>query len=170
MAISSRDLASVHSYIFPPSASIDLFRRLILTAHMSTDLVFVIRVQLDTRHLRFPPVLGHAVVDVGLMYDFGDQLRHSVDQRGVRSGDFGAVDGVGGAIFNEEGEEGEDAADEEGDDEEVDGEEDGETTTHGCRGRVAKRTRGSTRTLSVARLARVTTARGGPGGGGGDEG
>ena len=121
---------------------------------MSTDLVFVIRVQLDTRHLRFPPVLGHAVVDVGLMYDFGNQLRHSVDQRGIRRRDFGAVDGVGGAIFNEEGEEGEDAADEEGDDEEVDGEEDGETTTHGCRGRMAKRTGGSTRTLSIARLAR----------------
>lgn len=119
--------------------------------------------QLDTRPLRLPPVLGHAVVDVGLVDDFRDQLGQIVDQRGIGGGDLRAVDGVGGAIFNQEGEEGEDAADEEGDDEEVDGEEDGETTTHDCRG-GGKQDEDSTTAVSGARLARDPVSEGCGGG------
>ena len=44
------------------------------------------------------------------------------------------MDGVGGAVFDQEGEEGEDAMDEEGDNEDVDDDKDGDTTTHSCGG------------------------------------
>ena len=40
------------------------------------------------------------------------------------------MDRIVGAIFDQEGQEGEDAADEEGDDQEVDNEEDDEAATH----------------------------------------
>ena len=118
----------------PSSASIELVRCLAVHRRRLTDLVFVILVQFDTRTLRFSPVLGHAVVDIGLMYYFRNQPGHVVDEGRIGSGNFRAVNGVGRAIFDQEGEEGEDTANEEGNDQEVDGEEDGETTTHDWRG------------------------------------
>ena len=61
-------------------------------------------------------MLGHAVVYICLVYDFGDQLRSIIDQRRVGRRDLGRVYGVGGPVFDEQGEEGEDGADQEYDD------------------------------------------------------
>ena len=47
------------------------------------------------------------------------------------------MDSIGGAIFDEEGQEGEDTVNEEGDDQGIDENEDGNATTHG--GRVCEK-------------------------------
>ena len=86
-----------------------------------------------TAPLCLPPLLGHGVIDIGLVYDFGDQLWAVLDERGIGSRYFGGMNSVGGAIFNEEGEEGEDGTEQEDDNNGVDDEEDGEAATHcGC--------------------------------------
>lgn len=84
-------------------------------------------------------MLRDGVVDVRLVYDFRYELRHVVDQGGIRSGDLGAVDCTSRTIFDEQAEKGEDASYEKGHDEKVDDEEDGETATHNEDGGVAKR-------------------------------
>lgn len=86
--------------------------------------------QINATPLRLPPMLGDRVVHVGLVDDFRDQLRQIVYQGRIGCGDFGAVDGVGGAVFDEEGEKGEDAADQEGDYQSIDDEEHREAPTH----------------------------------------
>ena len=92
--------------------------------------VLVIRVQINAAPLSLPPMLGHAVIDVRLVNDLGDQLRSILDQRRIGSRYFGAVNGVGGPILDEESEESENGADEEDDDDGVDDEEDGEAAAH----------------------------------------
>ena len=67
------------------------------------------------------------------MYYLGYVPGHIVDQRRVRGGDFGTVDCVCRAIFNQESQEGVDAVDEEDYDDTSDGKEDGEATPHGGR-------------------------------------
>jgi hypothetical protein len=59
-------------------------------------------------------------------------LRQVVDRWRIRGRYLRVVDGVCRAIFDQEGEEGEDAVDEEGHDEGVNEKEDGETATHVC--------------------------------------
>ena len=81
---------------------------------MQTHLVLIILMQIHTALLSLPPSLRHGVVDVGLVNDLGDELRPVVDAWGIWGRDVGAVDGVGGAVFDEEGEEGEDGANEDG--------------------------------------------------------
>jgi len=65
------------------------------------------------------------------VYDLWYKLRPFVDERRIGRGDFGRVDRVGSAIFDQEGEEGEDGADEEEDDYKVEDEEYCEAATHG---------------------------------------
>lgn len=80
--------------------------------------------------LRLPPNLGHALVDVCLMYYLGYVLGHIVDEGRIWSRDLCAVDSICGAIFDEEGEESVDAVDEENDDDSGDDEEDGKAAAH----------------------------------------
>ncbi len=137
----------------------------------STHLVFIIFVQIDTTPLRLPPMLGNGFVDVGLMDDFGDELGHIIDQGRVRGGDLGAVDGIGRAIFDEEGEQGEDAAHEEGNDQDINDEEDGEASTHGDDGaRSVGDEPGTSRTLPASRRGSIARAeRSGRRAGGGEQ-
>lgn len=86
--------------------------------------------QINATPLRLPPMLGDRVVHVGLMDNFRDQLRQIVYQGRVGCRDFGAVDGVGGTVLDEEGEKGEDAADQEGDHQSIDDEEYRKAPTH----------------------------------------
>lgn len=72
--------------------------------------------QIDTALLRFTPMLRHAVIGIRLVYQLGDELGPVVDEGGIGRGDLGAMDGVGGGIFDKEGEQGEDGAYEEEDD------------------------------------------------------
>ena len=99
-----------------------------------TDLIFIICVQIDTALLRLAPVLWYAVVDIGLMNDLGDQLRPVFNQWAVGCRDLGAVNGIGRAIFDEEGKESVDRAEQEDDDDGVYDQEYDETATHciGC--------------------------------------
>lgn len=59
-------------------------------------------------------------------------MRQVVDRWRIWGRYLRAVDGVCRAIFDQEGEEGEDAVDEKGHDEGVDEEKNGETATHVC--------------------------------------
>jgi hypothetical protein len=106
-------------------------------------------------------MLGNGFVDVGLMDYFGDELGHIIDQGRVRGGDLGAVDGIGRAIFDEEGEQGEDAAHEEGNDQDINDEEDGEASTHGDDGaRSVGDEPGTSRTLPASRRRSIARAEG----------
>lgn len=71
--------------------------------------------QIHTAFLRLPPSLGHSVVDIGLVNDLGYELGPVVNSWRIRRRDLGTVNGVGGAVFDEKGEESEDGADEEDD-------------------------------------------------------
>ena len=82
---------------------------------MQTHPVLIILMQIHAALLRLPPLLGHPVVDIGLVNNLRYELRSVIDAWGIRGRDLGTVNGVGGAIFNEEGEECEDGADEEDD-------------------------------------------------------
>lgn len=93
--------------------------------------VLIIRMQLNTAALGIPPNLGNGLVFIGLVNDLGNDLRPLLDQTRVGRGKFRAVDGVGGGILDEEGEQGEDGADEDGDYNEVDNEEDEHASSHG---------------------------------------
>ena len=93
--------------------------------------VLIILVQIDTTLLGFPPSLWNRIVHVCLVYYFRYQVRTIIDEGGIGRGDFGGMNCVGGAIFDQEGEEGEDGADEEEDDDNIDDEEDGEAASHG---------------------------------------
>lgn len=77
-------------------------------------------------------MLRDAVVDIGLVYYLGNQPREVIDQGGLGGRNFGTVDGICGAILDQEGEKGEDAANEKGNDEGVDDEKNGESATHVC--------------------------------------
>jgi len=96
------------------------------------DLVLVIRVQIYTALLRALPVLGNALIDVGLVDDLGDQLWAFDDSAGVGSREFSARNDIFTAIDNEELQEGPDivyckAQDYDGDDEEY-----SNPSSHGC--------------------------------------
>ena len=82
---------------------------------MQTHLVLVILMQIHTALLCLPPSLGHGVVDIGLMNDLGDELRPVVYSWRIRWRNLGTVNGVGGAVFDEQSEKSEDGADEEDD-------------------------------------------------------
>lgn len=69
--------------------------------------------QIHAALLRLPPSLRHRVVDIGLVDDFGYELGPFVNAWRIRGRDLGAVNGVGGAVFDEESKESEDGADEE---------------------------------------------------------
>ena len=69
--------------------------------------------QIQTAFLCLTPMLRHALIDIRLVYDLRDQLRPIVDQRRIGRRDLGRVDGVGRSIFDEEGEQREDGADQE---------------------------------------------------------
>lgn len=81
-------------------------------AHLRTHLVLIIRMQIYATFLSLPPSLGHGVIDIGLVNDLGYELRPVVNAWRIRGRDLGTVNGVGGAIFDEESEESEDGADE----------------------------------------------------------
>ena len=66
---------------------------------------------IDTALLRLPPSFRHRVIGISLVYFLRNELFAVVDQRRVWSGYFCRVDSVCGAVFDEEGEEGEDGAD-----------------------------------------------------------
>lgn len=68
--------------------------------------------QIHTALLCFPPFLRHIVVDVGLVNDLGYELGPVINAWGIRGRNLGTVNGVGGTVFDEEGEESEDGADE----------------------------------------------------------
>lgn len=87
--------------------------------------------EVDAALLSCYPVFWDGLVLVCLVDDLGDDLGPEVYEGGVRGRDVRAADGVCRGIFEEEGEEGEDRADEEGDDDEVDEQEDEDTASHG---------------------------------------
>ena len=62
--------------------------------------VFVVWVQVDAGLLGGEPFVGDGGVDVGLVDDLGDELRAGADEGGVGRGEFGAVDRVGGGVFD----------------------------------------------------------------------
>lgn len=80
---------------------------------MDAYLVFIILVQVYTTLLSLPPMLGHTIIHIRLMYDFWYQLWPVINQGGIGRGDLGGVYGVGGTIFDEEREESKDGANEE---------------------------------------------------------
>ena len=84
--------------------------------------------------LRSLPDRRYARIDIRLMQNLRNQSGELgiVDQSGVRGRELGVRDGVGGAVFEEEGEEGRDLVEGEEDDEEDHAEEDAEAATHGC--------------------------------------
>jgi hypothetical protein len=94
-----------------------------LSCDLATYLVLVIGMQVQTRLLGALPVVGYALVDIGLVYDLGDQLRAFADGVGVWRRQFGARDGIFVAVDDEQAEESPDAVhckaqDEDGRDEE----------------------------------------------------
>jgi len=89
-------------------------------------------VQVHTTLLSFPPPFRHGVVHISLVYDLWYELRPLVDKWGVGRWDLSRVDGVGSAIFDQEGEECKDGADEEEDNYEIEDEEYCEAAAHGC--------------------------------------
>ena len=107
--------------------------------------VFIIIMQLYAALLRVSPMLRNTVIDVRLVYDPGYQLWQVVDGGRVWRRYFKAVDGVGGAIFDQKGEKGEDAMNKPGDNEGVDEDEDGKAATHVCE----YRTKGGGQALMV---------------------
>lgn len=82
---------------------------------MQTHFVFIVLMQIHTALLRLPPTLGHSVVDICLVNDLRYELWPVVDSWRIRWRDLGTVNGVGGAVLNEESEESEDGADKEDD-------------------------------------------------------
>lgn len=79
---------------------------------MQTHLVLIILVQIHAALLRLPPSLGHIIIDVCLVNDLGYELGPVVNSWRIRGRDLGTVNGVGRAVFDEEGQESEDGADE----------------------------------------------------------
>ena len=96
----------------------------------STNLVFIVFVQIHTTSLRFPPYFRHTLIHIGLVYYLGNDLGHFVDQRRIWGRYLSAVDCVCGAIFDEKGEKSVNAVNKPDDDQGVDDEEDGETVAH----------------------------------------
>ena len=83
--------------------------------HVYTHLILVILMQIHATFLTLPPPFRHRIIHISLMYDFRNQLRAIVNEWGIRRWNLGGVDGVCGAVFDKEGEEGVDGADEEDD-------------------------------------------------------
>lgn len=94
------------------------------------QLVFVVLVLLNATALRFDPALRYRLVYVGLVNDFGDQLRAFADGTRVRGWEFGARDAVFGAIDDEEGQQGPYAANQEANYENVEDEENEHALAH----------------------------------------
>jgi hypothetical protein len=93
--MNSRDFLSVQSWV-----------RVSISCCSALDsdgahLVLVVRVQVDAALLRGLPVLGHALVDVRLVDDLGDQLRPLADGARVWRRQLGAQDGILLAVHDE---------------------------------------------------------------------
>lgn len=114
VAMSSRDLASVQSCnYYGQSASVPY-----PPMHLGvkdTHPVFIILVQIQAALLRLPPSLGHSFINIGLVNDLGYALRSVIDSWRIRGGDLCTVNGVGGAILDEKGQESEDRTNEKDD-------------------------------------------------------
>ena len=93
--------------ILPPTTFLPEFPRV----RVSTHLILIILMHIDTALLRLPPPLRHRIINISLVYNLGNQLRAIVDQGGVWSGYFSGVDSVCGAVFDEKGQKSEDGAD-----------------------------------------------------------
>lgn len=91
--------------------------------------------EIQTALLPCLPSLRNALIDVGLMYNLGNKLFPPVDQLRRRSGNLCTRDGICGAIFKEESNEGAAGVDEESDYRQVDYQEDCCSATH-CEGRL----------------------------------
>ena len=76
-------------------------------------------------------MIWYTFIDVRLVYNLGYELRQAVNQWRIGGRYLCAVNGVCGAVFDQQREESEDAVHEKGDDEGVYKEKDGETATHG---------------------------------------
>lgn len=81
-----------------------------IVSHKGTHLVLIVLVQIDAALLRFSPSLGYGIIDIGLVNDFGYELGPLVNARRIRGRDLGTVNGIGGAVFDEQSKEGEDGA------------------------------------------------------------
>ena len=93
-----------------PSSTLQL-----VIAHMRTHVVFVVLMQVHAALLGLPPPLRHIFVDVGLVNNLGYELGAVVNSWGIRGRDVGTMNGVGGAVFDEKGQESKDGTDEEDD-------------------------------------------------------
>lgn len=80
-----------------------------------THLVLVVLMQIHTARLRLPPSLRHRVVDIGLVNDLGYELGQIINPWRSRGRDLGTVNGVGGAVLDQQGQESEDGTDEKDD-------------------------------------------------------
>ena len=114
VAMSSRDLASVQSCIHY-SQSVSISYALMHLGVKDTHPVFIILVQIQAALLGLPPSLGHSVINIGLVNDLGYALRQVIDSWRIRGRDLCTVDGVGGAILDEKGQESENRTNEKDD-------------------------------------------------------
>ena len=71
--------------------------------------------QIHAALLGLPPSLGHCFVDVGLVNDLGYELGAVINSWRIRGWDLRTVNGVGGAIFDEQGKERKNGTDEKDD-------------------------------------------------------
>lgn len=87
--------------------------------------------QIDATLLRLAPDGRDSLILVGLVNDFRNDLRPLLDQTGVGRWEFGAVDGVGRGIFDQQRQQCEDTANEERHDDQVYHQKYQQTSPHG---------------------------------------
>ena len=82
---------------------------------MEAHLVLIILMQIHAALLCLPPSYGHRVIHIGLVNDLRYELGPVIDSWRIRGRDLCTVDGVGGAVFDEKGQESENGTDEKDD-------------------------------------------------------
>ena len=103
--MNSRDFLSVQSCVLVSKRALGRW------AGIGAHLVLVVGVLLYAALLGTFPVGGHALVDVCLVDDLGDQLRALADGGRVGGGQFGAQDGILTAVDDEQFQQGPDMVD-----------------------------------------------------------
>ena len=99
----------------PLDQSLFLFNIISVCRRRYAHLVLVIFMQVHAAFLGLPPLLRHCIINVGLVDDLRNELRTGVDEWRIRGGYISWVDCVCRSVFDKEGEEGEDGANQEGD-------------------------------------------------------
>jgi len=95
-----------------------------------TYFVLVISMQVQTTLLPSLPLRRNTRIDIRLVYDLWNQLRPVIDEIRAWRWDLRAVDGIAGAVFEEQGDEVAKGVEQETDYDEVDDEEDDGAAAH----------------------------------------